>query len=118
MQVLKREAEVIANLERQPLWFKIFKVVLIVATFLFFTILFHIVAAVLWLGALVICGAVTHFIYRWKTEGWTKSWGRWIHDSEDIRSAEKLFYVLGLGSWVVTVILSLVMFSVFRMIGF
>jgi len=118
MAVLKREAEVITNLERQPLWFKVFKLTLMVVTFLFFTVFFHILAALLWFACLFLCGTTVHFVYRWKTEGWTRSWGKWIHDSESIRSPERLFYAYFLVSWALTGLSCFLIFSMLRLMGF
>lgn len=62
-------------LHAQPFWFRIVKYIVIIALF---------TALVLWKGwtvaltpllCLMATGTVVHFIFRWKTKGWTQSWG-------------------------------------------
>ncbi|MHA2226756.1 MAG: hypothetical protein ACXAC8_16205 [Candidatus Hodarchaeales archaeon] len=106
---LKKEIFVIADLKTQTLWFKILKIVLMLSTFIIFTILVDILVAVMWFILLFIFGNTIHFTYRWKTNAWTKSWGRWKILSDENRRPQMLFNVYFIGSWVITVILTLIL---------
>ena len=74
---IKREIEVAFSKNAQPVWFRIFKyTILIVFIFifweekLFWTILFIV----------FICSLLLHVWYRYKTKGWTMSYGGWKHE--------------------------------------
>lgn len=30
-----------------------------------------------WISGGLIAGLTVHFVYRWKTQGWTRPWGGW-----------------------------------------
>ena len=74
---LKRELEVAFSKHAQPVWFRLIKYVLIIGAFYFFrgNRYFWPVAAILFVLALCL-----HFWYRYKTEGWTKSYGLWKYE--------------------------------------
>ncbi|MHA1977946.1 MAG: hypothetical protein ACW98I_13655 [Candidatus Hodarchaeales archaeon] len=106
---VKKEISVITDLKTQALWFKIFKLGLMISTFIVFTIFVNVLVAGIWLILLFIFGNIVHFTYRWKTKAWTKSWGRWTPLSDKNRQPQRLFNLYFLGSWVVTVILALIL---------
>ncbi|MHA2296388.1 MAG: hypothetical protein ACXAEU_08330 [Candidatus Hodarchaeales archaeon] len=111
---MKREVQIISDLDTQPLWFRIIKFSLMISTFLFFTIFFDIMAAITWLIFLVTCGFFVHFFYRWKTNAWTRSWGMWIASSNDsgIKKRNRwIFYLLFLVPWILTTFLCTIIFS-------
>jgi hypothetical protein len=73
-KTLRREARVAFSRRAQPVWFRVVKWTVIVA-----------VSVLLWrgpyfwfwiLGGLGV-GLTLHFIWRWKTRGWTQPWGGW-----------------------------------------
>jgi hypothetical protein len=105
---VKTEFKVITDLKTQVLWFKIVKMVLMLSTFAIFMILFDILVAVLWFILLLIFGNIIHFTYRWKTNGWTKSWGRWKTLTSENRQPQMLFNLYFIGSWAITVILAFI----------
>ena len=76
-KILKRELEVAFSKQSQPVWFRILKYIL-----LGFILYFFWGSQTLWiiLIILVISAMVMHFWYRYKTRGWTKSYGMWKHD--------------------------------------
>jgi hypothetical protein len=76
-EIIKREFEVAFSRHAQPVWFRISKYVLLGITMYFFgrSKLFWIIIAGLFVMALVL-----HFWYRYKTEGWTKSYGMWDYE--------------------------------------
>ena len=81
-KTFRREARVALSRRAQPVWFRVLKWVIAVG-----------VSVLLWRGSyfwLWILGAVVlsltvHFIWRWKTKGWTQSWGGW----DDLEAADK-----------------------------
>ena len=73
-ETLKRELEVAFSKDAQPIWLRITKwIVFIGLAYLFHGTKWFWV----WVIGLPVAGLTTHFIYRWKTKVWTKSWGRW-----------------------------------------
>ncbi|EMJ94171.1 hypothetical protein [Leptospira alstonii] len=77
LKTVRREAEVAFSKNAQALWFRIFKYVMLVCILYFFwgsrflgPILLFILAASLSL----------HLWFRYKTSGWTKSYGLWDYD--------------------------------------
>ncbi len=71
---LRREVRVALSRRAQPVWFRVLKWVIAVG-----------VGVMLWrtpyfwlwmLGGLGL-GLTVHFIWRWKTKGWTRPWGGW-----------------------------------------
>ena len=78
-KTLKRELEVAFSKDAQPVGFRIAKYILLGAMFyllwgtqLLWNIFFSMLAI----------GIVLHFWYRYKTEGWTKSYGMWKHEKD------------------------------------
>jgi hypothetical protein len=52
---------------------------------------------VVFLCSLVFCGSIIHFTHRWKTGGWTHSWGLWTHEGDSLKSSRRLpraYYML------------------------
>jgi uncharacterized membrane protein len=78
-QVVKREAEVAFSKGSQPVWFRVVKYIVLTAFFYFFWD-----RAWLWqvFGGFLVFALVLHFWYRYKTKGWTQSYGMWKHESE------------------------------------
>lgn len=79
-EAIKREAKVAFSKEAQPIWFRITKWIVFIglAFFLYGTKWFW-----GWVIGLPVAGLAMHFVYRWKTKGWTKSWGRWKKREHD-----------------------------------
>ena len=72
--VMRREFRVAFSRRAQPFWFRVAKwiVAIGISVLLWGTPYFW-----LWiLGALGL-GLTVHFIWRWKTKGWTHPWGGW-----------------------------------------
>jgi hypothetical protein len=71
---MNREVEVAFSKKSQPLWFRILKYIVLFATvyFLWGTKWLWIVLSSLFAIALAL-----HFWMRYKTNGWTKSYGLW-----------------------------------------
>ncbi len=80
-ETIKRELKVVFSKNSQPIWFRITKWVVYIglAYLLYGTKWFWI-----WVIGLPVAGLTMHFIYRWKTKGWTKSWGGWKKKNYDI----------------------------------
>ena len=75
--LLKREAEVAFSRNAQPTWVRVLKYVVLGALISFFwgrEFLWVMIPALLLLGLLI------HFWYRYKTNGWTKSYGSWDYE--------------------------------------
>ena len=74
--VICRELEVAFSKRSQPVWFRIVKYIIIV-------ILVYLLWGSRWFwivfGILFVLSLMLHFWYRYKTEGWTKSYGMWKH---------------------------------------
>jgi hypothetical protein len=78
-KTIKRELEIAFSKDAQPVWFRIAKYILLIAMIYF-----------LWgtqlLWNILLCmfavGTVLHFWFRYKTHGWTKSYGMWKHESD------------------------------------
>jgi hypothetical protein len=82
---IEREVRVAFSPRAQPVWFRIAK-----------WLVFLVVSAVLlrtgyllqWLlGATLatLAGLGMHFLWRWKTQGWTRAWGGWT----DVEAARR-----------------------------
>ena len=73
-QTLRREARVACSLRAQPLWFRLLKWIGILA----FCVAFH-DRAWFWpaIAGSTLVALTVHFLYRWKTRGWTQPWGGW-----------------------------------------
>jgi hypothetical protein len=76
---IKREIEVAFSKHSQPVWFRISKYLLLLIFIFFFRS-----AATFWIILLIVLvmGLTLHFWYRYKTKGWTKSYGLWKHEEE------------------------------------
>ena len=80
-ELIKREFRVALSRRSQPAWFRVLK----------WTFLLGLIAASwgrphfwVWMAAALATGLTVHFIWRWKTKGWTRPWGGW----DDVRSAD------------------------------
>ncbi len=76
-KTIQRELEVAFSKHSQPVWFRILKYILLgIVIFLFWG------TKLLWiiLLLLLILSLSLHFWFRYKTKGWTKSYGMWKHD--------------------------------------
>jgi hypothetical protein len=79
---LKREVRVAFSRRAQPVWFRVLKWAVIVGV----TIAFWRRPYFWWFAAgLVVLSLGLHFIWRWKTNGWTRPWGGW----NDVEGANK-----------------------------
>lgn len=76
-KITKREIEVAFSKHSQPIWFRILKYILLgcLLYFLWGTKLLWIILIIL-----LIFSMALHVWYRYKTQGWTKSYGLWKHD--------------------------------------
>jgi hypothetical protein len=76
-KIIKREFEVAFSKHAQPVWFRIIKYIVLgfIVYFFWGTRLLFIIFL-----SLFSLGLVLHFWYRYKTQGWTKSYGLWKHD--------------------------------------
>lgn len=77
-KTLKREIEVAFSKNAQPVWFRILKYIVLGGMLYFFW-----ESKLLWIILLImfVFAMVLHFWYRYKTQGWTKSYGLWKHDN-------------------------------------
>lgn len=76
-KTIKRELEVAFSKHAQPVWFRVLKYLLLAGLFYFCwgrTILGVI------LLVLIVLSLFIHFWYRYKTNGWTRSYGLWDYD--------------------------------------
>jgi len=78
-KTIKRELEVAFSKSAQPIWLRIVKYILLggLVYFLWGTKLLWII-----LLSLFVVGTSLHFWFRYKTHGWTKSYGMWKHESD------------------------------------
>ena len=81
-KVLKREMRVAFSGRAQPAWFRVLKwaIAVGVSVLLWRTPYFW-----LWMLGAPALGLTVHFIWRWKTKGWTQPWGGW----DDLEAAKK-----------------------------
>lgn len=96
-EFVKRDVWVIGDTETQPLWVKIIKILLIAGLSLTVHSLYGLAGMTVFLCSLVFCGSVVHFIHRWKTCGWTRSWGFWTHEDDGSKPSRSLplgYYVV------------------------
>jgi hypothetical protein len=71
---IKREVDVALSTKTQPVWFRAFKWALFVGLgFLLYNTRYFWYLVV----GVPVFGVIMHSIYRWKTKGWTRSWGGW-----------------------------------------
>jgi hypothetical protein len=78
-KIIKRELEVAFSKHSQPIWFRVLKYILLGAILYFFrdTKLLWIILLIMFAFAMLL-----HFWYRYKTNGWTKSYGLWKHEKD------------------------------------
>jgi hypothetical protein len=76
-KIIKREIEVAFSKHAQPVWFRIVKYIV-----LGFIIYFFWGTRLLWiiLLTIIVLSLFLHFWYRYKTNGWEKSYGLWKYD--------------------------------------
>jgi hypothetical protein len=81
-KTIKREIEVAFSKHAQPLWFRIFKYILLGGLLYFFW-----ESEILWisLGIVFAFALFLHLWYRHKTHGWTKSYGMWNYEKNKSR---------------------------------
>lgn len=79
-KTIKRELEVAFSKQSQPVGFRVLKYIVLGCILYFFwgTKLLWIILLVLFIFSLAL-----HFWYRYKTHGWTKSYGLWKYDKDD-----------------------------------
>lgn len=78
-KTIRREIEVAFSKKSQPVWFRILKYIVIGCILYFFW-----GSKLLWM-ILVVLFAISltlHFWFRFKTNGWTKSYGMWKYDGK------------------------------------
>ena len=76
-KIVAREIKVAFSLKSQPLHFRIGKWVAIIL------LLYFLNDYMVWwkvLLGMMIAGLLLHFYFRYKTKGWTKSYGRWKYE--------------------------------------
>jgi hypothetical protein len=76
-KTIKREFEVAFSKHAQPAWFRIVKYIVLVTVIWFFS-----GSRLFWIlfGVLFILAMCLHFWYRYKTNGWRKSYGMWNYE--------------------------------------
>jgi polyferredoxin len=74
LRSIRRELQIAFSKRTQPIWVRATKwaIFLGVAVVLYGSDFF-----VFWVVGLPFLGVLTHFLYRWKTHGWTRPWGGW-----------------------------------------
>ena len=73
-QAVRRELRVVLSLKTQSVRFRIGKWVAIIAISLYLWRTSHFWW---WVAGAVAVGLAVHFIWRWRTRGWTQPWGGW-----------------------------------------
>jgi hypothetical protein len=78
-EIIKREIEVAFSKHSQPVWFRIVKYIALGCLLYFFggDKLLWIILLIFFAFALFL-----HFWYRYKTHGWTQSYGLWKHEKD------------------------------------
>jgi magnesium-transporting ATPase (P-type) len=76
-KILKKEVAVAFLKNTQPVWFRVTKYIL-----LSIVVYFTGTQPFFWwmIAALFVLSLVIHFCYRYKTKGWTKSFGMWNYE--------------------------------------
>jgi hypothetical protein len=71
---IKRELRIAFSKKAQPVLFRVIKWIVITGgtALLFQTSFFR-----YWVIGLPLLSLTIHFVYRWKTRGWTRPWGGW-----------------------------------------
>ena len=80
--VLKREIRVALSRRAQAVWFRVLKWVIALGVGVLF---WGQPYFWLWILAALSLALTVHFIWRWKTKGWTQPWGGW----DDLEAADK-----------------------------
>jgi hypothetical protein len=82
-KIMKREVEVAFSRHSQPIWFRILKYVVLGSIVYFFW-----GSKWLWIILLIlfVLSMGLHFWYRYKTKGWSQSYGLWKHEQSRIKS--------------------------------
>jgi hypothetical protein len=80
---IKRELEVAFSKESQPIWFRILKYILLGSIIYFFW-----GSKWLWIiiGGMFVIALLVHFWVRYKTKGWTQSYGLWKYEKNKPRN--------------------------------
>lgn len=84
--VIKRELEVAFSKHSQPVWFRIFKYIVLA------TVVYALWGTgTLWivLAVLLVFSLSLHFWYRHKTKAWTRSYGMWKYRGPDYGGFKK-----------------------------
>ena len=81
-KALKREMRVALSRRAQPVWFRVLKWAIAVGVSM---LLWRTEYFWLWMIGAPALGLTVHFIWRWKTRGWTQPWGGW----DDLETANK-----------------------------
>jgi hypothetical protein len=78
-KAIKREIEVAFSKHSQPLWFRLLKYILLgcLLYFLWGSELLWIILLLMFVLAMML-----HLWYRYKTRGWTRSYGLWKHEND------------------------------------
>ena len=71
---LARELRVATSRRAQPVWFRVLKWVFAIAATV---LLWRSSYFWWWIGGGLLVGLTVHFIWRWKTKGWTQPWFGW-----------------------------------------
>jgi len=78
----KRELRVALSPRAQPLWFRLLKWVVIITVSIRYRR--HPVFW-WWMAGALVLALTLHFVWRWKTRGWTRPWGGW----KDVEPADR-----------------------------
>ena len=74
MNTVQRELQVAFSLRVQPLWFRLIKWSIIIAAIARYRKRRWFPYMV---GGALLAALSLHFFYRYKTQGWTRTWGGW-----------------------------------------
>ena len=76
-KTINREFEVAFSKNSQPIWFRVLKYILLGGVIYFFR-----ESRWMWiiLTALLVVALIVHFWVRYKTKGWTQSYGLWKYE--------------------------------------
>jgi hypothetical protein len=79
---IRRELRVAFSGRAQPVWFRVAKWIVAVGISV---LLWRRPSFWLWILGALSLGLTVHFVWRWKTKGWTRPWGGW----DDIEAAKE-----------------------------
>lgn len=71
---IKKDFDFIKNHTLQPSWFKIAKVFLLLGILLVLFFILGFVKTIIWFSLFLVLGFIVHFMYRIKTDRYTRSW--------------------------------------------